>query len=51
MPKDLNVNVNGMEGLTDVQLLNRIRNLDAQIQPLLKAAEEADNEPEGNKLH
>lgn len=39
LPKDLNVNINDLEGLTDKQLIDRIRQLDAIIQPLIGAAE------------
>jgi len=35
MPKDLNVNVNTIGEMTDEQLLDRIRKLDATIQPFL----------------
>lgn len=37
MPKDLNVNINQMDDLTDEQLLERIRTLDAAIRPFLDA--------------
>ncbi|SDP08860.1 hypothetical protein [Phyllobacterium sp. OV277] len=37
MPKDLNVNVNQMGEMTDEQLLDRIRKLDATIKPFLDA--------------
>lgn len=35
MPKDLNVNVNQTESMTDEQLVERIRKLDATIRPFL----------------
>lgn len=37
MPKDLNVNMNQMEDLTDDQLIKRIRTLDAAIRPFIDA--------------
>lgn len=37
MPKDLNVNVNKIGEMTDEQLIERIRKLDATIQPFLAA--------------
>jgi hypothetical protein len=36
LPKDLNINVNQMDGLTDEQLIERIRALDATIRPFLE---------------
>jgi hypothetical protein len=35
LPKDLNVNINDLDGLTDKQLIDRISQLDTIIQPLL----------------
>lgn len=35
MPKDLNINVNQIGEMTDEQLIERIRKLDASIQPFL----------------
>ena len=35
LPKDLNVNINSMDDLTDDQLVRRIRELDAAIRPFL----------------
>lgn len=35
LPKDLNVNINQMDDLTDEQLIQRIRSLDAAIRPFL----------------
>lgn len=37
MPKDLNINVNQIGEMTDDQLIERIRKLDATIQPFLAA--------------
>lgn len=37
MPRDLNVNVNQTESMTDEQLVERIRKLDATIRPFLDA--------------
>lgn len=37
LPKDLNVNINQMDGLTDDELIERIRVLDATIRPFLDA--------------
>lgn len=37
MPKDLNVNINQMDDLTDEQLIQRIRSLDSAIRPFLDA--------------
>lgn len=37
LPKDLNVNINSMDDLTDDQLIQRIRSLDAAIRPFLDA--------------
>ncbi len=37
LPKDLNVNINQIGEMTDEQLLDRIRKLDATIQPFLSA--------------
>lgn len=35
LPKDLNVNINQTDALTDEQLIERIRSLDAAIRPFL----------------
>lgn len=35
LPKDLNVNFNPSDGMTDEQLIERIRSLDAAIRPFL----------------
>lgn len=35
LPKDLNINVNSTDHLTDDQLIQRIRSLDAAIRPFL----------------
>ncbi|NRQ13451.1 hypothetical protein [Ensifer sesbaniae] len=43
MPKDLNVNINQIGEMTDEQLLDRIRKLDATIQPFLSAHGEDGN--------
>lgn len=37
LPKDLNVNVNGLEEVTDDELIQSIRELDAAIRPFLDA--------------
>lgn len=37
LPKDLNVNINQMDDLTDDQLVQRIRSLDSAIRPFLDA--------------
>lgn len=37
LPKDLNVNINNMDDLTDDQLIQRIRSLDAAIRPFIDA--------------
>jgi hypothetical protein len=37
LPKDLNVNINHMDDLTDEQLIQRIRSLDSAIRPFLDA--------------
>ncbi|WP_273794168.1 DUF5681 domain-containing protein [Brucella intermedia] len=43
MPKDLNINVNQIGELTDEQLLERLRKLDATIQPFLASHSEDGN--------
>lgn len=40
MPKDLNINVNQIGEMTDDQLIERIRSLDAAIKPFLDAHSE-----------
>ncbi|MGN8023007.1 DUF5681 domain-containing protein [Phyllobacterium sp. 22229] len=47
MPKDLNVNINQMDGMTDEQLIASLRSLDAVIQPFL-AAQAENGDSEGN---
>lgn len=37
LPKDLNVNINQMDDLSDDQLIERIRSLDSAIRPFLDA--------------
>ncbi len=37
LPKDLNVNFNPADSMTDEQLIERIRSLDAAIRPFLDA--------------
>ncbi|PDT39820.1 MULTISPECIES: hypothetical protein [Sinorhizobium] len=37
LPKDLNVNINSTDDLTDEQLIERIRQLDSAIRPFLDA--------------
>ena len=37
LPKDINLNVNPAGDMTDDELIERIRNLDATIQPFLAA--------------
>ena len=39
MPKDMNVNINQTDGMTDDQLIARIRSLDAVIRPFLESSE------------
>lgn len=41
LPRDLNVNINNMEQLTDDELVERIRSLDAAIRPFLDAQGES----------
>lgn len=48
MPKDLTVNVNQIGEMTDEQLLERIRKLDAKIKPFL-AAQGADGTGDGDR--
>lgn len=44
MPKDLNVNINQIGEMTDEQLLDRLRKLDATIKPFLAThAEDGDS--------
>lgn len=45
MPKDLNINVNQFDGMTDDELIERIRALDATIRPFLDA--QGEDEPGG----
>lgn len=41
LPKDLNVNFNPSDGMTDEQLIERIRSLDAAIRPFLEIERES----------
>ena len=43
LPKDVNLNVNQMDDLTDEQLIQRIRALDATIRPFLDSAGAGDD--------
>lgn len=43
LPKDLNINVNQMDGMTDDELIERIRALDATIRPFLDLEAEGGN--------
>lgn len=43
LPKDVNLNVNTMDELTDEQLIERIRALDATIRPFLDTQGAGDN--------
>lgn len=45
LPKDLNVNFNNTDAMTDEQLIERIRSLDAAIRPFL--ALEGESGPDG----
>jgi hypothetical protein len=53
LPKDLNLNVNNLDHLTDAQLLARLRSLTEQAAPLLATLDEAggenDLEPEASR--
>lgn len=40
LPKDLNININQTDHMTDEQLVERIRSLDAAIRPFLEATGE-----------
>jgi hypothetical protein len=42
LPKELNVNVNDMDSLSDDEIIERLRSLDAAIRPFLAAQGEAD---------
>lgn len=42
MPKDLNLNVDRLEGMTDEQLIAKIRSLDAVIRPMLEHIDDDD---------
>ena len=48
LPKDLNINVNSMDTMTDDQLIERIRSLDATIRPFL-AAQGEDGDSVGDR--
>jgi hypothetical protein len=43
LPKDLNVNINQMDDLTDEQLIQRIRSLDAAIRPFIDTERASDS--------
>jgi hypothetical protein len=53
LPKDLNVNINQTDDLTDEQLVQRIRSLDAAIRPFLDAqgASDADGRTGSETAH
>ncbi|TAX58486.1 hypothetical protein ELI01_18775 [Rhizobium leguminosarum] len=53
LPKDLNVNINQMDDLTDDQLVQRIRSLDSAIRPFLDAqgASDADGRTGSETAH
>lgn len=53
LPKDLNVNINQMDDLTDDQLIQRIRSLDAAIRPFLdsQGASETDGGARQTQTH
>lgn len=53
LPKDLNVNINHMDDLTDDQLVQRIRSLDSAIRPFLDAqgASDADGRTGSETAH
>jgi hypothetical protein len=46
LPKDVNLNVNNLDSLSDEQLLARLRLLTQQAAPLLAKAAEGDDEIE-----
>jgi hypothetical protein len=46
LPKDLNVNVNEFDGMTDDELMERIRQLDDIIRPVLTEACPAEDQDE-----
>jgi hypothetical protein len=46
LPKDVNLNVNNLDSLTDEQLLERLRLLTREAAPLLAKAAEGDGELE-----
>lgn len=43
LPRDINLNLNDMESMTDEQLVDRIRKLDSAIRPFLDAQGAAGN--------
>jgi hypothetical protein len=47
LPRDLNLNVNKLDDLTDEQLLARLRQLTEQAAPLLANLDDTDGEGEG----
>jgi hypothetical protein len=53
LPRDLNLNVNNLDHLTDALLLTRLRSLTKQAAPLLATLDEAggenDLEPEASR--
>jgi hypothetical protein len=48
LPKDLNINVNQMDDLSDDELIERIRSLDSAIRPFL-ASQGEDGSGEGDR--
>jgi hypothetical protein len=48
-PRDLNLNVNNLDHLTDAQLLARLRSLTQQAAPILATLDDADGEDEQAK--
>ena len=48
LPRDLNVNVNNMDGVSDDELIDRMRELDATIRPFLDA-QGASGDREGDR--
>ena len=50
LPKDVNLNVNNLDSLTDEQLLARLRRLTQEAAPLLaKAAADGDGSPAASR--
>jgi hypothetical protein len=50
LPKDLNLNVNNLDHLTDAQLLARLRSLTEQAAPLLATLDEAGGDRRGLRV-